>query len=102
MTEKSFNAEEDDDEDQAEVKVGPSKTRSSETTTVSASNLVSDHSRAGSVKEAHYHRNKSNEDVKEDHEECKSVSLFSSCYKKDTFVYLCLFPNDCEPLDRFS
>jgi hypothetical protein len=77
--EESRNVEENDEEDEAEVKAGPSKTRSSETITVSATNLASDLSRTGSVKEARP-RDKGSQDVKEEHEDCKHFSmLFSLC-----------------------
>jgi hypothetical protein len=80
VTEKGHNVEE---EDEAEAKAGSSKTRSSsETTRVSATNLAS----VGSVKETQYQRDKSNEDIRENHEECEYVGLFS-IYKERLDVY---------------
>jgi len=64
VTEKSFNVEKEE-EIEAEAKAEPNKRRSSETITVSTANVT----RTGSLKEAHYNRDKSNEDVEESHEE---------------------------------
>lgn len=71
--ERSHNVEEDDNDDaETKAKAGPSKTRQTfETVAVSATNLTSDHSRTGSLKESHYSRDKSGEDV---NEECKHLS----------------------------
>jgi hypothetical protein len=74
--ERNHNAEEDGDEDETKAKAGPSKTRSSETITASATNLTTDPSRTGSIKESQYLRDKSSEDVK-DHEERKHFSILS-------------------------
>jgi hypothetical protein len=76
VTEKGHNVEQ---EDEAEAKAGSSKTRSSfETTKVSATNLAS----VGSVKETQCQRDKSNEDIRENHEECEYFGLLSSLYKE--------------------
>jgi hypothetical protein len=105
VMEKSHNVEEDvdEDEDEAEAKAGPSKTRSSsETITVSATNLTSDLSRTGSIKESHYPRDKSSEDVKEDHEERKHFSTLSSFFKDKCVcmcVHMCAPQKACEPVD---
>jgi hypothetical protein len=81
VTEKGFNVEE---EDEGEAKAGSSKTRSSsETTRVSATNLAS----TGSVKETQYPRDKSNEDKKENREECEYFGLLSSFYKERLDVH---------------
>lgn len=72
MTEKSLNVEKEE-EIEAETKSESNKRRSSENITMSTTNVT----RTGSVKEAHYHRDKkSNEDVEESHEECKYFCLF--------------------------
>lgn len=86
MTEKSFNVEKEE-EIEAEAKAEPNKRRSSETITVSTANVT----RTGSLKEAHYNRDKSNEDVEESHEECKYLCLSLFC-KKNVGVYICLSP----------
>ena len=71
VSDKSFNTDKEE-EDEGEAKVESNKRRSSsETVPVSTTNVT----RTGSVKEAHYHRDKSNEDVKESHEECKYLCL---------------------------
>jgi hypothetical protein len=77
VTEKSFNVEKEE-EIEAEAEAESNKRRSSETVTVSTANVT----RTGSVKEAHYHRDKSNEDVEESHEECKYLCLSSFCNKR--------------------
>lgn len=64
VTEKSLNVEKEA-EIEAEANAESDKRRSSETVTVSTTNVT----RTGSVKEAHYHRDKSNEDLEESHEE---------------------------------
>jgi carboxypeptidase C (cathepsin A) len=80
VTEKSHNVEE---EDEADAKAGSSKTRSSsETTRVSATNLAS----VGSAKETQYQRDKSNEDIRENHEDCEYFGICSS-YKERLDVY---------------
>lgn len=73
--ERSHKVEEDDNDDaETKAKAGPSKTRQTfETVAVSATNLTSDHSRTGSLKESHYSRDKSGEDV---NEECKHLSYY--------------------------
>lgn len=76
VTEKSFNVEKEE-EIEAEVKAESNKRRSSETITESTANVT----RTGSLKEAHYHRDKSNEDVEESHEECKYLCLSLFCKK---------------------
>lgn len=77
-TEKSFNVEKEaETEAEAKAKAESNKRRSSETITVSTSNVT----RTGSLKEAHYNRDKSNEDVEESHEECKYLCLFLFCKK---------------------
>jgi len=83
VTEKSFNVEKEE-EIEAEAKAESDKRRSSETITVSTANIT----RTGSLKEAHYHRDKSNEDVQESHEECKYLCLSLFCKKKHRCVYL--------------
>lgn len=75
MTEKSFNAEKEE-EIEAEAKAESNK-RSSETITVSTANVTS----TGSIKDPHYHKDKSNEGVEESHEECKYLYLSSFCNK---------------------
>jgi hypothetical protein len=81
VTEESHNVEE---EDEAETRAGSSKARSSsETTRVSATNLAI----VGSVKETHYQRDKSNEDIRENHEECEYFGLLSSLYEERLDVY---------------
>lgn len=84
MTEKSFNVEKEE-EIEAEAKAESNKRRSLETITVSTANVT----RTGSPNEAH-HRDKSNEDVEESHEECKYLCLSLFC--KKTGVYICLSP----------
>lgn len=80
VTEKGHNAEE---EDEAEAKAGPSKTRSSSETTRVSANLAS----IGLVKETQCQRDKSNEDLRENHEECEYFGLLSSLYKDRLHVY---------------
>ena len=62
---------------EAEAKAESNKRRTSETITVSTANVT----RTGSLKEAHYNRDKSNEDVEESHEECKYLCLSLFCKK---------------------
>jgi len=69
VNEKSFNVEKEE-EIEAEAKAESDKRRSSETIAVSTANIT----RTGSLKEPH-HRDKSNEDVEESHEECKYLCL---------------------------
>jgi hypothetical protein len=73
VTEKDLNLEE---KAEAEAKAGSSKTRpSTETTRVSATNLAS----TCSVKESQYPRDDSNEDIRENHEECEYSGFLFSC-----------------------
>jgi hypothetical protein len=80
VTEKGHNVEE---EDKAEAKAGSSKTRSSSETTRVSANLAS----VGSVKETQCQRDKSDEEIRENHEECEYFGLLSCLYKERLDVY---------------
>ncbi|PNF22034.1 KxDL motif-containing protein CG10681 [Cryptotermes secundus] len=75
VTEKGHNAEE---EDEADAKAGPSKTRSSSETTRVSTNLAS----VGLLKETRCQRDKSNEDLRENHEEFEDVGTDDRHYMK--------------------